>query len=188
MDFDVAVGEATAIDPTELVRLPAAEVYKTLNIPDAQAAQASQHYRERRALIGLLEDELYPEVDELLGALTGAGWRLGLASKQLEPLAKRILDRLGISDRFEIVVGSDVERTRTNKVEVLSHLQAQLTMPADGIAVIGDRASDIEASKSLEMTAIGAAWGFGSIDELIGANADAIAVTPKEVSDLLINP
>jgi phosphoglycolate phosphatase len=33
--------------------------------------------------------------------------------------------------------------------------------------------------------AIGAGWGFGSIEELRGAGADAIAMTPPELPDLL---
>jgi len=52
--------------------------------------------------------------------------------------------------------------------------------------MIGDRHHDIDAARALQMTSIGVAWGFGTIDELIGANAHQIAMTPDGVRDALI--
>ena len=188
LNFDELVSERSSVEPAELVRSPAAELYGVLGVPDDATDRALMEFRDRRPISSFVEDELYPGVADLLASLETAGWRLGVATNQFEPVVERILDRLSIADHFETVVGSDVARTRIVKSRVLSHLQSQLVDPPDGIVVIADRGSDMEAAKEHEMTAIGAAWGFGSIEELMGANADAIAVTPSDVADLLLDP
>ena len=184
LDFD-QLAETAGVDTTELVRLPIAEAHSALGVPKDAAADAEKAYRERRPFAGL-EDQLYPGIDVLLASLSGAGWRIGIATNQFEPMAEKMLSRLGIADLFVSITGSDRERTRTNKVEVITHLLAEIDPAPKGIAVIGDRGTDMDAAKVLQATSIGAAWGFGSIEELIGANADAIAVTPADVSELLI--
>lgn len=183
LDFDELI-ERNGTSPGELVRAPAADLYNAIGVPEGAITQAQQHYRERRPLAGL-EDGLYPGVDVLLTSLTNAGWRIAVASNQLEAMAQRMLGRLGISDSFVAVVGSDRERTRTTKVEIFRHLLHSIDPAPKGIAVIADRGTDVDAAKAIGATSIGASWGFGSIEELITANADAIAVSPADVTELL---
>lgn len=185
LDLDALLSTQPELDVSELVRSAPDEVYSTLGVVAAAADDALAHYRERRPFAGL-EDDMYDGVRDLLSSLTEAGWNLGVATNQLEPLAQRILDRLGIAPFFTVIVGSDIARTRSSKAKVLSHLLANLDHKPRGIAVIGDRATDIDAAKAQQMTAIGAAWGFGSIEELMGANADAVAMTPGDVTELLL--
>jgi len=52
--------------------------------------------------------------------------------------------------------------------------------------MVGDRHHDIDAARALGMTSIGVAWGFGTLDELIGANAHQVAMTPGDVRDALL--
>ena len=188
LDFDKLIDERSESDLAELVRLPVAEVHKSLDVPEAVASRAANIFRERRPIAGFLEDQLYPGVADLLADLGKKGWRLGVATNQFEPVVERTLERLGIADLFEIVVGSDVARTRVIKTRVLSHVESNLEDPPEGFVVVADRGSDMEAARELEMTSIGAAWGFGSIDELIAANADAVAIKPSDVSELLVDP
>ncbi len=184
LDFDALV-DASGADQIELVRSPVATVHEAIGVPAAVSDDAEQHYRERRPLAGL-DDALYPGIDLLLTSLANAGWRIGLATSQLDAVAVRMLDRLGIADRFVGVCGSDRERTRTSKTQVVRHLLSTVDPKPSGIAVIADRGTDVEAAKAVGATFVGAAWGFGSVEELIGANADAIAVTPADVIELLL--
>ena len=186
LDFDQLVDSHQGAETSELIRLPASDLYVLLNVPADEVERASQRFREHRVVAGWVEDVLYPGIDELLSQLTDAGWRIGVATNQLEPLAIRILDRLELTARFEFVVGSDTARTRKTKSQIISHAMSSLSEPVEGTAVIADRAVDVTAAKSMQMTSIGAAWGFGSIEELMGADADAVAVAPADVAELLL--
>ncbi len=175
-----------AIDTSTLIGPPAEEAHALLGVPADKIAASTELYRERFAIAGWLDDTLYDGIPELLEALSKAGWMLGVATMKLEPFAVRVLDRVGIADYLDVVSGSDVARTRKTKRDIIQHAISTLDRPTSGIAMIGDRRHDIEAAKSLQMTAIGAAWGFGSIDELIGANADAVSLTPNDVGEVLL--
>ena len=57
---------------------------------------------------------------------------------------------------------------------------------ADQAVMIGDRRHDIAAAIENGVTAYGAAWGYGSLDELRAAGAHAIFNTPKELQAALM--
>ena len=185
-DFDQLVEEQTELSVEHLVRLPAPSVYERLDIPDGVRSQAVQHFQQRQVIDVWLEAQLLPGVDDLLLALLDEGWLLAVGTSQLQRIAERTIDTLGIANRFTFVAGNVAPRTRRPLDMVVSRHISTITPPPDGIAVIGDRAQDVTLAKALEATAIGAAWGFGTIEELIAANADAIAVTPQDAMTLLL--
>lgn len=175
------------IDTSTLIGPPAEEAHAMLGVPADRIAESTELYRERFAIAGWLDDTLYDGIADLIKALSEAGWLLGVATMKIEQFAPRILDRVGIVDYFDVISGSDTKRTRTNKRAIIEHALATLDRPTSGVVMIGDRRHDIEAARSLQMTSIGAAWGFGSIDELIAADAHAIAVEPSNVQELLLD-
>lgn len=174
------------IDPAAMIGPPVEELYTNLGVPEDRFVEAIQAYRERFAISGWLEDTLYDGVADLIEALSSAGWTLGVATMKLEPFAIRVLDRVGLADRFDVIAGSDGARTRTTKRAVIEHALGQLSQESNGVVMIGDRHHDIDAGRALQMTTIGVAWGFGTLDELIGANAHQIAMTPNDVRDVLL--
>lgn len=180
IEFDPSVDTSTLIGP------PAEEAHALLGVPADRIAESTALYRERFAIAGWLDDTLYDGVADLLGELKAAGWVLGVATMKIEQFAQRILERVGVADHFDVIAGSDTKRTRKTKQAIISHALATLDQPNSGVAMIGDRRHDVEAAKSLQMTAIGAGWGFGTIDELIAANADAVALTPNDVKEALL--
>jgi phosphoglycolate phosphatase len=54
--------------------------------------------------------------------------------------------------------------------------------PKDTV-VIGDAIYDMQMAKSAGASAIGVAWGYASVPELIEAGADYIARTPHDILD-----
>ena len=56
---------------------------------------------------------------------------------------------------------------------------------AEHATMIGDRHFDIEGARANGVRGLGVSWGFGSIEELRGAGADAIASLPHELTTLL---
>jgi len=175
------------IDPSTLIGPPAEEAHALLGVPADKIGASTQLYRERFAIAGWLDDTLYDGIADAITAFEEAGWMLGVATMKIEPFAVRVLDRVGLAERFAVIAGSDTKRTRTNKRAVIQHALDTLHRPITGAAMIGDRHHDIDAARALQMTAIGVAWGFGSIDELIGANAHAIAITPGDLVELLVD-
>ena len=150
------------------------------------AARAVRLYRERYTEVGLFEMEVYPGVPEMLARLIEDGRRLVLATLKPEPFTWRILDRLGMGDLFERVVGSCLDGRRNTKGEVVAEAAAALgDVPRDGIVMVGDHPRDILAARDHGSAAIAVTYGFGYADELELARPLALAASVAELDVLL---
>jgi phosphoglycolate phosphatase len=51
--------------------------------------------------------------------------------------------------------------------------------------MIGDRMHDTEGARAAGLDSIGALWGYGSREELIGGGATYIAESPRDVAKIV---
>jgi len=177
------------IDPaaaTALMGMVAEDMHRELGVPADLVPESTRLYRERFAVAGWLEDKPYEGIVELIASLHAAGYVIGVATMKLEPFAERIVERVGLAPFISVVAGSDAARTRITKRAIIERAVELTGATPSGVAMVGDRHHDVDAARGLGYTAIGAAWGYGSIEELMRANAHAIANTPQEVADFLL--
>ena len=150
---------------------------------DALADRALTLYRERFADIGLFENETYDGIQETLSTLAASHPRMFVATSKPAVYAERIIDHFGLRPYFEQVFGSELDGTRTNKVELLRYaLETAQVDPTQAI-MIGDRSHDIVGARSNGMTAIGVLYGYGSEEELKDAGAHHICATHSNLLD-----
>lgn len=169
-----------AIGPPFEVGLP------LLGIPPERVVAIVAHYRERYETVGLYENRLYDGVVEMLDALAAAGMVLGVATAKPEPSARRIVEHFALADRLAIVAGATYEAERRTKTEVVAHALDGLGLDGGaGVVMVGDRDHDVLAARALGLSSIGAAWGYGSRDELTGAGVDVVADRPAEVVEIV---
>ena len=148
------------------------------------------HYIQR----GMFDNAVYDGIPDALDHLSDAGGTLAVATSKAEPYARDILDHFGLSDRFAVVVGSELDGRRTDKAEVIAEALRQLgSRGADqrgdgrgaGPAMIGDRRHDVAGALAMGVPSIGALWGYGSADELTAAGATALVAQPTGLVPLL---
>ena len=152
---------------------------------EAQIAVAMRLYRERFAAIGMFENEVYPDIPLALGALQRLGARLVVATSKPKVYAERIIEHFGLGDYFRAIYGSELDGTRANKNELISHLlQAEGISPATAY-MVGDRAHDMIGARANGVCAVGALWGYGSREELVAAGAIAVCERPGDLACVL---
>ena len=91
-------------------------------------------------------------------------------NKRWRPL-EALRTRLGWEDVFDGWYAFDMyEGRRLKKSELLAHvMETRGIDPADAV-MVGDTAGDVVAGKTAGMYTIGCTWGYGSRDELEGAD------------------
>ena len=137
-------------------------------------------YRERYAEVGYSENEIYPGVPEAIRELKGRGVRLGVCTSKRRDFAENILCMFGLLPNFIFVDGGDVGIKKREQLSSLLHVNA-----IDRSAVmIGDREVDISSAKDNGLRSVGVLWGFGGMNELSGAGADAILRNTRELAQL----
>lgn len=96
------------------------------DMDEEKAGQAVTYYRERFSTVGLLENEVYPGIPEMLAELKRAGKRLAIASSKPTVFVKKILEHFEICQYFDVIVGSELDGTRSRKEEVVEEALRQL--------------------------------------------------------------
>lgn len=157
---------------------------------DEQAAAAVEKYRERFRDTGLFENVMYPGIPGMLKRLTAKGMVLGVASSKPSVFVERILEHFDIAKYFKVVVGSELDGTRTEKAEVvdeaLKRLFGDQPVKKEQVYMIGDRRFDIEGAKALGVESVGVTYGYGGMEELQAAKADYIVRSVEELERFLL--
>ncbi|MBR5993712.1 MAG: HAD family hydrolase [Lachnospiraceae bacterium] len=148
-------------------------------------------YRARFSTVGLFENDLYDGIPELLQSLKENGRKLALASSKPRVFVEKILDHFGISQYFDVIMGSELDGTRENKSEIIAECLRLFELDPSGdlseTVMVGDRKYDIEAANAAGLPNIAVSYGYGSEEELSKAGAKVIAGTVKELENILLN-
>lgn len=149
------------------------------------AARALSLYRERFADKGLYENSLYGGIEDTLAALAAGRHRLFIATSKPTVYAERIVEHFGMGEYFERVFSSELDGTRADKTELLSHALEETGIAPRRAIMIGDRSHDMIGARNNGMTAVGVLYGYGGKRELVAAGAQRIADTPRELLGIL---
>ena len=133
---------------------------------EAKAWEAVGFYRERFKVTGLYENRVFDGVFELLDTLAGQNRTLYIATSKPWVFAREIARHFDFARYFKVIYGSELDGTRTDKVDLIAHLLAEEELDPAQTLMIGDRKHDLIGGtrNGLDVAAVG--YGFGSLEEL----------------------
>ncbi|MCB2200656.1 HAD-IA family hydrolase [bacterium] len=147
---------------------PAHEFYRSL-----LAEKDQGEWEELHAMIFEREKEwmesnriTFPGTIHTLETLKRRGYKLALVSNCSSEYLQVALDSQGLRRFFEIAVCIG-DKPGKNKADLIGETVKQLGGEA---VVIGDRDYDIDAAKANDLPAVGALYGYGNRDELMGTD------------------
>ena len=116
---------------------------------------------------GFTGSKLYTGIEEMLRTLKESGWRLGVVTNKVEPLAHPLCERLGLMKYLDLVIGSDHEGCAM-KPSPSMLLKAMEILQSDphGTFYAGDDPRDVEAAKAASIPCAACAWGWTSCDKI----------------------
>ncbi len=154
---------------------------------DEKSMEAVGFYREYFSTKGLLENEVYSGIREMLEDLKDNGKKLILATSKPQPFTDRIMEYFDLAKYFEFIAGSNMDGTRSKKAEVIAYaLESCDITGKSNVVMVGDREHDIIGAKTVGIDSIGVEYGYGDYDELSDASATYIVKTVEELKGLLI--
>ena len=156
-----------------------------VDVSDDLAEQALLGYRERFAVTGLFENEVYPDVKTTLAALTARGFQLFLATAKPTIYAKQILVHFDLAQYFTEIYGSELSGERTNKGDLITYILEQQHLIAAECLMVGDREYDILGARRNGIETIAVEYGYGSDAEIRAAQPKARIQNFKQLLDLL---
>jgi len=172
-----------------VVGLPLAQTFSILapgegpDLHDELRQAYSDSWQDLHATEGLSEP-LYPGLVEALDALDAEGWLLGVATGKSHRGLVRTLEKHGLSDRFVTLQTSDRARGKPHPEMLLKAMNETGAMAPDTV-MIGDTTYDIEMSVNAKVRAIGVAWGYHKVEELLASGAEVVLNDFSELPSML---
>ena len=109
---------------------------------------------------------MYEGVTPLLETLVAQGRQLFIATSKPQVYAREIARHFDFARHFKVIYGSELDGTRTNKVELIRHLMAEQGLNPAHTLMIGDRKHDLIGARDNGLDAAAVGYGFGSFEEL----------------------
>ena len=154
---------------------------------DARAAVVEAykaHFRATRES-GALREVLYDGIRETLHTLHDADWMLAVATGKSHRGLTATLETNGLAALFTSLQTADGHPSKPHPAMLEAALVECGAAPADAV-MIGDTSFDIEMAKAAGATPIGVAWGYHEPEELLRAGAVAVAESPAQLREILL--
>jgi phosphoglycolate phosphatase len=153
------------------------------DVPDADIDRALGMFLEFNRQHIADKSRLYPGIREMLHELAALDVKMAVISNKHEDLSTLILRTLGIHDLFDSICGGDTyPESKPSPLPLLKEAEKMGIAPYECV-MVGDSINDIQAGQHANIASIACAWGYGSSEELIGA--DALAHSPQELLALI---
>ena len=186
----------TVTDDRELDKIMGPSLYLSFHdffgLCGDDVTEAVRIYRDRYNAEGIYQVKMYEGMDALLRDLHEEGHTVCLATTKPQVMAEKILAFSGLAPCFDIVCGSQLDGSRSDKVELIAEVLRQ-AVAAEGkpvnksrVYMIGDRFYDMEGAVKAGVRGVGVTFGFGTEEELLTAGAECLADSAEELRALLL--
>ena len=117
---------------------------------------------------------LYPGVSGTLEALRDLGCRMAVVTNKPSPFVEPILEKLGISSLFDLILGGeDLPRKKPDPLPLLTAC-GRMGTSVESAVMVGDSSNDILAAKRAGMQSIGVTYGYNYGEEITVCEPDAV--------------
>ena len=156
-------------------------------VSEEEAAEAVKYYRERYNVTEIFENKPYPGVKELLEGLKKKGMTLAVASSKPDKMVKIVLDHFQLDTYFDVIMGSDINRPKMTKAQVILQVLEKMNCldKREQVIMVGDRYYDVLGARETGLSCIGVTYGYGTKEELLKAGAIKTADSTRELGKLL---
>ncbi len=145
--------------------------------PEIDAGMAA--FRAAYEVTGIVDNELYPGVIEMLAAIRRRGAAIWVVTSKPEPQAVRVVAHLKLDAYVEGVTGAGLAETDT-KTDLVGRALSAAGVASHEAVMVGDRHYDVAGALANGVVPVGALWGYGSKEELSAAGCRLFARSANE--------
>jgi phosphoglycolate phosphatase len=143
-----------------------------------------QHY-ERIEVGAEHSAQVYPGASECLQQLFGLGLRIAVVTNKQKHLAAALLQRLGLKDWIEVLIGGDsCARRKPDPQPLQVACEAMSVQPGQAL-MVGDSVNDVLAARAAGVPVICVPYGYNEGNDPRALPCDAFVETLAELPALL---
>ena len=156
-------------------------------LDEVQVKEAVRIYREHYNGGGIYKCRMYEGMENTLKLLKANNLKVGVATSKPQVMAEKILNHFGLDEYFDVICGSELDGSRSDKVELINFALKQVGFTdKNEVVMVGDRFYDIKGAIGAGVHSIGVAYGFGTKEELAEAGAEYIVEAPEDILKIVL--
>ena len=129
----------------------------------------------------------YPEIPELLDALTGRGIKMAILSNKPDDFTKKMVAKFFPRGKFTIIQGEKPFVPKKPDPSAALAIAKNLKIPPHTFLFLGDSEVDMKTALAAGMHPVGVLWGFRTAEELISSGAKALIQNPADLINIIIH-
>jgi phosphoglycolate phosphatase len=148
-------------------------------------------YLERYAAHIADRSRSFPGLETALDRLAGQGCRFAVCTNKLEWLSVRLLEALGLAERFAAICGQDTFGIQKPDPEMLRRTIAKAGGSGTSAIMVGDSATDIDTARAAGIPVIAVDFGYTETPVSLLAPDHVIShfdALPAAVAELMQGP
>ena len=131
------------------------------------------------------ETKPYPGINELLDSLEALGIKMSVLSNKADQFTSIMIDYFFGLNRFNFVVGArDGVPNKPDPTAALEIIKGS-NIQSTSYLYLGDSGVDMQTANAAGLYALGATWGFRSIEELEINGTKKLIYNPMEIIELI---
>jgi phosphoglycolate phosphatase len=128
---------------------------------------------------------LYPGVEEGLAWLEKQGFPFGCITNKAKEFTEPLLTKLGIIERFHIILSGDTLPEAKPHPMPLKHATQYFGVPEERAIMVGDSVTDVRAARNAEFGAVVCVtYGYNHGQDIRDASPDAVIDSLSQLADL----
>ena len=112
----------------------------------------------------------YEGIPEFLSLIKSAGVKIYIVTNKRHAPTQGIAKKLGWDRLFDGIWSYDSLEVKYKKPDLLARLLRELKIDPKDAVMVGDTKGDVDSGKANGMTTVGVSWGYGSPEEVAGAD------------------
>ena len=148
------------------------------------AADYTTAFHRLRISGRIAPEPLFDGIEAVLTTLSGDGWLLGVATGKSDRGLNLLLAHHGLADRFVTLQTADRHPSKPDPAMALAAIEEAGADPHRSV-MIGDTSFDMAMGKAAGLRAIGVAWGYHDVADMVAAGADVVADHPAALPRLM---
>ena len=152
---------------------------------DEVMARCAEGFREAYGREWNVRTRPYDGIRELLDAIAARPIEMAVLSNKPDAFTKRCVREYLPEYEFRSVLGQRDSVPRKPDPAGAIKIVDEMDIPAEQFLYLGDTAIDMKTATAAGMYAIGALWGFRSLEELQRGGAQAVISRPADLLELL---
>lgn len=144
---------------------------RNVKIPDAELDRLKDRFLDIYCHDPVALTKAFPFAADVLSKLANQGISVGVCSNKAEKAARLILERLGLAQHVQAVVGTDSGFGQKPDPSPLLACASKLSVPKTEVVYVGDHHIDVETARAAKIPVIAVAFGYSGVSaESLGAD------------------